>query len=167
MFLQSRYADISGAAFRFTLVADPVRRFAALFRHHVQGKAFPGWEAVHELDHFIARFDEFLQVAGPIAPWFGAQARAVAVEPRLDAVFSLACWTGLQQALHERLQLTLPRPPECPPASGIGQLLKRWRSPFWGVSAASRKWLRQRYADDLQLYREPPGLRPVVARADG
>jgi len=148
--------DISGAAYRFTVVADPVTRFADLHRCFVQAAAFSSLRAEHSLQAFVEQFDEHLEQRPSLAAQFKPQCELLR-DVTLDGIFATDHPELLVQLLATRWGLKLAWPALQPVRQA-----RSWRN--WlrlsrsteaeAMPTTVRDWILQRYADDVALHQK-------------
>lgn len=157
-------SDISGASFKFTIVADPVERFIRLHARLCKKST----NVPHKLSDFIKNFDRLSSENSAIQDTFKAQ-NGILPSQGLDAIFAAENLAPLQSILQTRWSLSLH-----PKSSHHRLIALRQRLPFNFLGFRSntkvpdwiREWLTARYAKDVALHQTALACRQFPLTSD-
>lgn len=161
-------ADVSGARWRFSVLADPVERFVRLHRRALRVGPLRGLPDVRTLDGFIRHFDTCLARRPEWVPWFEPQStRLQDLAP--DALFATGRLEALATWLQSRWGLALPTEAAAPPTptSWWRRLTGRAHATPEAVSDAARAWILERYAQDLPMWQAAAAPEIIADRRTG
>jgi hypothetical protein len=161
--LEGWTTDVSGARWRFSVLADPVERFVRLHRRAMRAGPLRGLPDVRTLDGFIRHFDTCMAQRPAWAEWFEPQAtRLQDLAP--DALFATERPEALAIWLQTRWGLVLPTEGDAPTTtpSWWRRLTGRARATPEAVSDVARAWILERYAQDLPLWQAAAAPRIIA-----